>query len=378
MTVKLTPLLASPPTVTTTLPVVAPDGTGAVMLVALQLVGVVAIPWNVTVLLPWDAPKFVPVIVTDTPMVPEVTLRPVIPGVTVNFTPLLDTPSTVTTTFPVVTLAGTTAVMVVAPQLVGVTVTPLNVTVFVPCADPKSVPVMVTEVPTGAEAGFRLAIFGVPATVKETPLLGTPATVTTTLPVVAPVGTGTVMLVALQLVGVPAMPLNCTVLLPCVAPKLVPVMTIEAPTGAEVRLRVSILGVAKTVKLTPLLPTPLTVTTTFPVVAPEGTGTVMLDALQLVGVPAVPLNVTVLVPCEDPKLFPVMVMAVPTAADAGFKVVTLGVAKIVKLAPLLGTPPTVTTTFPVVAVAGTGTIMLVALQLEGAAVIPLNVTVLVP
>lgn len=50
VTVKDTPLLATPPTVTTTLPVVAPVGTGATMLVALQVVGVVAVPLNVTVL----------------------------------------------------------------------------------------------------------------------------------------------------------------------------------------------------------------------------------------------------------------------------------------------------------------------------------------
>jgi len=47
-----------------------------------------------------------------------------------------------------------------------------------------------------------------------------PPTVTTRLPDVAPVGTFTVMLVALQFVAVPALvPLNVTVLLPCVAPK---------------------------------------------------------------------------------------------------------------------------------------------------------------
>ena len=51
-----------------------------------------------------------------------------------------------------------------------------------------------------------------------------------------------------------------------------------------------------TVKLTPLLATPPTVTTTFPLVAPAGTGTAMLVALQLVGVAATPLNFTVLVP----------------------------------------------------------------------------------
>jgi hypothetical protein len=56
------------------------------------------------------------------------------------------------------------------------------------------------------------------------------------------------------------------------------------------------LGVLPTVNVNALLATPPTVTTTAPVVAPLGTGTTMLLALQLVGVPAVPLKVTVLVP----------------------------------------------------------------------------------
>ena len=50
--VKVTPLLAWLLIVTTTGPVVAPDGTGAEMLVALQLVGVAAVPLKVTVLVP--------------------------------------------------------------------------------------------------------------------------------------------------------------------------------------------------------------------------------------------------------------------------------------------------------------------------------------
>jgi hypothetical protein len=70
-----------------------------------------------------------------------------------------------------------------------------------------------------------------------------------------------------------------------------------------------------TVKLTPLLATPPTVTTTFPVVAPLGTGTAMLVPLQLVGVPAAPLNVTVLAPCIVPKFAPAIVTAVPTGPD---------------------------------------------------------------
>jgi len=71
-------------------------------------------------------------------------------------------------------------------------------------------------------------------TVKLTPLLAAPPTVTTTFPVVAPLGTATAMLVALQLVGVPAVPLNVTVLVPCVAPKFVPVIVTEVPTGPDV------------------------------------------------------------------------------------------------------------------------------------------------
>jgi hypothetical protein len=52
------------------------------------------------------------------------------------------------------------------------------------------------------------------ATVKRAPLLATPDSVITTLPVVAPVGTGTTMLVGLQLGGVAAVPLKVTVLEP--------------------------------------------------------------------------------------------------------------------------------------------------------------------
>src|SRR5258706_185575 len=66
------PLLATPFTVTTTGPVVAPLGTGATMLVALQLVGVAVVPLKRTLLLPCVDPKFVPVIVTDVPTAPDV------------------------------------------------------------------------------------------------------------------------------------------------------------------------------------------------------------------------------------------------------------------------------------------------------------------
>jgi len=51
----------------------------------------------------------------------------------------------------------------------------------------------------------------------------------------------------------------------------------------------AVVSAAVTVKFTPLVATPLTVTTTTPVVAPAGTGATMPPPLQLVGVAAVRL-----------------------------------------------------------------------------------------
>ena len=130
------------------------------------------------------------------------------------------------------------------------------------------------------------------------------------------------MLVALQfpLDTVAVVPLKVTVLLPCVEPKFVPVMVTGESISPQTGDRLVILGLS-TVKLTPLLATPLTVTTTFPVVAPLGTGTAMLVALQLVGVADVPLNVTVLLPCVDPKAVPVIVTEVVTLPEVGDRLV---------------------------------------------------------
>ena len=81
---------------------------------------------------------------------------------------------------------------------------------------------------------------------KDTPLLALPPTVTTTLPVVAPVGTVATIDVALQLPMVVAVvPLNLTVLVPCVEPKLVPVIVTDAPTAPDVGDKLVILGAAK-------------------------------------------------------------------------------------------------------------------------------------
>ena len=390
-TEKFTALLAAPPTVTSTFPVVVPGGTGTTMLVALQLVGVPDVPLKVTVLVPCVVPKFAPAIVTDVPTAPDVGFKLVMLGadeVTMKFTPLLMSPAEppplgalVTTTFPVTAPLGTGTTMLVALQLAGVPAVPLKVIVLAPCVAPKFAPLTVTDVPTTPDVGFRLVMLGGGGvTVKFIPLLATPPTVTTTLPVVAPAGTAATMLVVLQLAGVAATPLNFTVLVPCTAPKFAPLMVTDVPTTPDVGFRLVMLGGdGITAKFIPLLATLPTVTTTFPVVAPAGTGATMLVALQLVEVAVAPLKVSVLALCFAPKFAPPIVTDVPAAPDVGFRLVMLGGDEVtLKFITLLATPPTVTTTLAVVAPAGAGATMLVALQLVGVPAVPLRVSVLVP
>jgi hypothetical protein len=375
VTVKLMPL-GIPPTVTVTDPVVAPVGTGTTIEAALHELGIAVVPLNLTVLIPWVAPKPVPLMVTEVPTTPEVGDRLLMIGSTVKALPLLEVPPTASTTNPVVALAGTGTTIEVALQLLGVAAAPLKATVLVPCVEPKPVPVIVMEVPTTPKAGDKLLMAG--TTVKGMPLLAVPPTVTITDPEVAPAGTGTTIEVALQEFGVAAVPLNVTVLVPCEAPKFVPLIVTDVPITPNVGERLLMIGGVVTVKVTPLLAVPPTVTTTDPEVAPAGTGTTIEVVLHELGVAAVPLNVTVLVPCEAPKFAPLIVTNVETGPDAGDSPLIPGFVVTLKATPLLAEPPTVTITFPVVAPIGTGTTIEVALQLLGVAAVPLKVTVLVP
>lgn len=86
----------------------------------------------------------------------------------------------------------------------------------------------------------------------------------------------------------------------------------------------------------PALGTPFTVMTTLPVVVPAGTASTIDVAFQLVMVVAVtPLKLTVLFPCVEPKLVPVIVTQVPIGPELGDRLVTVGVGSTVKLTPLL-------------------------------------------
>ena len=146
------------------------------------------------------------------------------------------------------------------------------------------------------------------------------------------------MVLGPQEVGVADTPLNETVLVPCVAPKPPPLITTDCPAGPAVGLKFVILG--NTVKGTPLLPTPPTITRTVPVVPAAGTGATMFVALQLIGVAVVVPNHTVLVPCDAPKFVPAIVTEVPTMPDVGLTPVMFGGGgPTVKVAPLLTGPP---------------------------------------
>jgi hypothetical protein len=133
--VKVTPLLVELPTLTTTFPLVV-HGTGATILVLLQLDGVVATPLKVTVFPVWPA-KLAPASVTAVPCSPDVGDKLLIAGDTVKFTLLLDLLLTFTTTDPLVAFVGTTTTMAVLLQLTGFTpfpamAVPFNVAVLKP------------------------------------------------------------------------------------------------------------------------------------------------------------------------------------------------------------------------------------------------------
>jgi hypothetical protein len=159
---------------------------------------------------------------------------------------------------------------------------------------------MATKVPANPDVGVSESICG--RTVKLTLLLKALPSATTTGPVDAPRGTGTVIDVLLQLVGTAIVPLKVTELVPCDDPKLEPEMVTEVPTIPEVGdIELMAAGIVKFIPL--LVPVKYTEMVTGPLVAPDGTGTVIEVLLQLVvlhkfpaGGASNPLNLTELNP----------------------------------------------------------------------------------
>jgi hypothetical protein len=78
--------------------------------------------------------------------------------------------------------------------------------------------------------------------VNEALLAGVPFTVTENDPDDAPDGTTAVIEVPAQLTTAEVVPFSAIVLLPCVAPKLEPVIVTRVPTGPEVGKRLVMVG----------------------------------------------------------------------------------------------------------------------------------------
>ena len=113
--------------------------------------------------------------------------------------PWAEMPATVTATAPVEAAKGTIATIWVSLQLeIAVTGMVFIVTVLLLCAGPNPVPLIVTEEPISPVAGEILVMDPDSSNVNEAVLLVTPLARTVMGPEVAPDGTETVMLLALQ------------------------------------------------------------------------------------------------------------------------------------------------------------------------------------
>jgi len=170
--------------------------------------------------------------------------------------------------------------MSVSDQEVTVATLSLNLATFDADAGPKRAPEIATTVPARPDAGDTPVMTGASVTVKGKPLVTIPLALTTTLPVVAPEGTTTVMDVAVQLFAAACVPLKVTV--PDM-PKFDPERTTWDPTGpagGDSCVRMGL--VPGTVNGTQLLLGPDDGTTaTKPVTAVAGTVNDILVSLQL-------------------------------------------------------------------------------------------------
>ncbi len=272
--VKSIALVAVPAELDTVIrPVVAPEGTVAVIRVEELTVNWADTPLNVTEVM---AVKFVPLIVTEVPGAPEVGVKDVMVGVRVTMKSLALVPvplPVVTVILPVSAPVGTVVVIWVFELTVNDALTPPKRTVIVPV---KPEPVSTTVVPIGPLVGVNEEITGAPwVTVKFVAEVPVPFGVVTVMrPVVAPAGTVAVIRVEELTVKFALTPLNRTAVAPV---KFVPVMVTVVPGAPLVGVKLVTVGPAGvTTKLELLVAVPCGVTTWIaPVPAVAGTTAVI-------------------------------------------------------------------------------------------------------
>lgn len=183
-------LVPVPPVVLTLIgPVVALEGTVAVIWVGEFTTNVANTPLKETLLTPANP---VPRITTDVPTGPFVGVNDVMAGATAKSFELVPVPAALVTLIrPVTAPVGTIAVILVDELTVNWACAPPKVTPVTPV---KLVPVMVTEVPGAPEVGVNDATVGATVTTKSVELVPVPLLVVTVIrPVVAPDGTAVVI-----------------------------------------------------------------------------------------------------------------------------------------------------------------------------------------
>lgn len=203
-----------------------------------------------------------------------------------------------------------------------------------------------------------------------------PLTVMAIGPVVAPVGTVVVILVDVDAVTIAETPLKLTELLAGVVLKFVPAIITVAPEAPLDGLNPVRVGAGETVKLFVLKTViPLSVKEILPVVAPVGTVVVILVLVEAVIVAATPLKDKTLSVGVVLKFEPVIVTTAPTAPLPGLKLEMDGVGETSKLdTVVIDIPFTVTVIGPEVAAAGTLVAILVVVDVDTEANLPLNET----
>lgn len=130
-----------------------------------ELVATAVVPLNFTVLFAGVVLKFVPVMVTASPIMPLAGVKPVIVGNETVITVKSDEEvavllPTVTVIFPVEAPAGTVVVICFDVALLTTAVVPLNLTVLLAEVVLKFVPVIVTVSPAWPLKGVKPVILG--------------------------------------------------------------------------------------------------------------------------------------------------------------------------------------------------------------------------
>lgn len=289
------------------------------------------------------------------------------------------TPFTVTQILPEVAPAGTLVTMDVVLAASTTATVPLKVRMSSNSSESKLSPVIFTVASTRPLVGLKLVICGVGITIKLVALvMVTPLTLIVILPVDAPTGTITVILVGVDPVTIAATSLNFTIFSESVSLKLVPAIVTIAPAAPLKGLKSVIVGVGITVKSEALVTViPFKVKEILPVVAPDGTVVIILVEVEPVTIAGVPLNITALFAGVVLKFVPVIVIVAVTAPLMGVKAVIVGVGNTVKfVVPVIVTPLTIIEIGPVIAPAGMVAVMPVEVDEVTSAITPLNETVL--